>query len=218
MYAKPINNKIKIKTEHDIEKHLGIKVENHQVPNRHANNLAENLSHNSWAQEKKTLIDSMIALKSENQNITRNLIEKDAKLSSLNASNKVLENRLTEQQLDFSKKIDDLKSQLLNAVKKDAASHKCIIDLKREHALLISQNKQLQTGLAQVENETANKSESDESNIFEVESLLDDKLITERHYLVHWKGYDSSQDSWERESNLSCTALLKKYKQLKKKH
>ncbi|XP_055308276.1 uncharacterized protein LOC129572357 [Sitodiplosis mosellana] len=208
-----MNNKIKIKTEHDIEKRLGIKVENHQTTNNSADNLAEASSHSSWVQEKKSLIDSITALKSENQIFTRNLHEKDTQLSSVNASNKALETRLTEQQLEFSKKIDDLKSQLLKAVNKDEANQKCITDLKREHSLLISQNKQFQTGLAQVENET----DSDDSEIYEVESLLDDKSITERHYLVHWKGYDSSHDSWERESNLSCAALLKKYKQVTKK-
>lgn len=155
-------------------------------------------------------------LKSENQNITRNLHEKDLQLSSVSALKNTLENRLVEQQSEYSKKINELKLELLNATKKDEANHKCNIDLKRENALLVSQNKQLQAGLFR-DNEKANKSDSDESNLFEVERLLDDKLVTERHYLVKWKGYDA--DSWERESNLSCPAILKKYKQLKnKKH
>lgn len=47
--------------------------------------------------------------------------------------------------------------------------------------------------------------------------ILDDKLVSERHYLVQWKGFDQSHDSWERESNLSCPTILKKYKQSKKK-
>lgn len=154
-------------------------------------------------------------LKSENQNITRILHGKETELSSVK---KTLENRLTEKQMQFSKKVYELKSELLNAIKKDDINHKSITDLKRENALLLSQNKQLQAGLIQVESQRADKSDSDESDLFEVECLLDDKVVSERHYFVHWKGYDSTHDSWERESNLSCAAILKKYKQLKNKH
>lgn len=96
---------------------------------------------------------------------------------------------------------------------------KIISDLKRENNLLVSQRKQLNAELARNErqDEAENSYDHDE-NVFEVESLLDDKVISENHYLVRWKGFGSNHDSWERESNLSCPSILKRYKQLKKKN
>lgn len=54
---------------------------------------------------------------------------------------------------------------------------------------------------------------STENCCYEVESLLDHEGKNgEMYYLIHWKNYDSTHDTWERESNLKCAALLKRYK------
>ncbi|ETO10121.1 hypothetical protein RFI_27253, partial [Reticulomyxa filosa] len=59
-----------------------------------------------------------------------------------------------------------------------------------------------------------------EEDAYEVEKILDDRIITksgvtERQYLIHWLGYDSSYNTWEPESNLNCDELLAKYKEMK---
>ncbi|KAK4876830.1 hypothetical protein RN001_009336 [Aquatica leii] len=53
--------------------------------------------------------------------------------------------------------------------------------------------------------------ESDEE--FEVDRILDVyfKKNGQREFLVSWKGYSSSQDSWEPEENLDCTNLIEKF-------
>lgn len=167
----------------------------------------------AWADEKKSLIDKVMALKSENQLLVKNLNDQDAQLKLVNQMNHELESPLNGKDLEFATKIDELKKDLQIASEKEAISAKSISDLNREISLLKSQNKQLQTGLAQ--NEKTN-SDSDEGDIYEVERLLDDKLVSERHYLVQWKGFDSTHDSWERESNLRCANILKQYKRSKK--
>lgn len=54
---------------------------------------------------------------------------------------------------------------------------------------------------------------SSENHYYVVESLLNHKKKNgHMYYLIHWKNYDSTNDTWERESNLKCTALLKRYK------
>lgn len=158
-----------------------------------------------------------MALKSENQLLVQNLNDKNVELNSVVELKQELESRLTKKESEFSANYNKLKEQLQAAMEKDSSSMKIIFDLKRENSLLLSQNKQLQSGLTQAGKTNAD-SDSDDSNVYEVERLLDDKLVSERHYLVRWKGYDETEDSWERESNLSCGNILKKYKQSKKKH
>lgn len=45
-----------------------------------------------------------------------------------------------------------------------------------------------------------------------VENIMAHKTTKSGHkFLVHWKGYDSSEDSWVPKENLSCPRILKKY-------
>jgi len=68
---------------------------------------------------------------------------------------------------------------------------------------------------------TANqKSLAEEENVgddYEVEEIINHKVVKdETLYLVRWKGYASTQNTWEPESSLSCPALIKKYQAKKK--
>ena len=43
---------------------------------------------------------------------------------------------------------------------------------------------------------------------YEVDKVLDNKMVgRRRHYLIHWKGYQHSEDTWEPEENLSPETL-----------
>lgn len=51
------------------------------------------------------------------------------------------------------------------------------------------------------------------NDVYEVDSILNHKKEKgHMYFLIHWSGYDSTQDSWEPQSNLKCTALLNRYK------
>lgn len=217
VYVKPKQKKIRVKTERDVEQQLGIKVER---SNGHESNTIEQAQDqeatvDSWDIEKKSLIKQIMALKSENQLLVKNSNDKDTKLNSANVLQHELENRLNKQDSEYSTKLNELLKELHNAMEKEASGAKSISDLQRENDLLMAQNKQLQSGLAQTERMNSG---SEETDIYEVERLLDDKLVSERHYLVRWKGFDSSNDTWERESNLNCASILKKYKRSHKKN
>ena len=51
---------------------------------------------------------------------------------------------------------------------------------------------------------------------FEVEQILDMKQMGrghKTHYLVKWKGYPTSDNSWEPEKNLNADELIAEFKQ-----
>lgn len=50
------------------------------------------------------------------------------------------------------------------------------------------------------------------SEEFEVEKLLNHRGSKgKREFLVRWKGFNSEEDSWQKEQNLSCPKILKQY-------
>lgn len=53
---------------------------------------------------------------------------------------------------------------------------------------------------------------------FAVESIVD-KIITpdgKVHYLLKWKGYPHSDNTWEPEENLNCPELMEKFEKKRK--
>lgn len=196
---------------------MGIKTEN-PIAGVKAVAQAEISQDVTWKHEKQEFIKQMMSLKSENLKIVRQIHEKDAELSSLNLMKQSLELQLNEIKIELRSKSDDLESANRNANETIQHHKKTVSDLKRENNLLVSQRKQLNAELARNDHQNEKENSFDEDqNVFEVESLLDDKVIAENYYLVRWKGFDSSHDSWVRESNLSCATILKRYKQLQKK-
>ena len=58
-----------------------------------------------------------------------------------------------------------------------------------------------------------NESSSSSDNNYEVEAIVGRKRMKDGYkYLIHWKGFPSSEDTWEPESALNnCQDLIKEY-------
>lgn len=42
--------------------------------------------------------------------------------------------------------------------------------------------------------------------------MLDEKIIKGvKHFLIRWKGYEADSDTWEPESTLNCSDLIKEF-------
>lgn len=215
--------KVVVKTERDTESSLKIKQE--PVSNQNVNSMANSNSRShadTWGREKQSLIDKIVKLKSENQKILFDLKKSQDDLADMIATNNNLEIEL--KQIDQNHSME-LSQQRSEHSKLNAASETMKIDfekrisqLTREGDLLRAQLKQLQHGM--IQHKTSDESDNrkkNEGDIYEVECLLDDKIVCKKRlYLVHWKGYDSSHDSWVAESNLFCPSILDTYKNSKK--
>lgn len=134
-----------------------------------------------------------------------------ADYSTLLAENQKLMEDYSEKKNLFVKQIDELR--LMNSQiqaegeenkQKDANK---ISDLVRENKQLLAQIKQLKSTTTQ-----NNSYKDSDDNQYEVEAIVNHKKTTQ--YLIRWKGFDKSNDTWENESNLDCSKILKKYKRL----
>lgn len=195
----PTNNKISIKTEHMIEKLIGVKREptfaNEMIPNNYLTQnkkQPENLSSTSQteADEKKNLISELNNVRSEYQSTCFNL---NKKIDSMHAIN-----------VEKNKEIEHMKVK--------------IALLSKENKQLEARVKQLQSKVVNCENISVQSSKTlkedveEDETVYEVEKLLGDKLINNvRHYLVRWKEYSSQHDTWEPISNIFCPKILEEY-------
>nr|XP_022900121.1 uncharacterized protein DDB_G0283697-like [Onthophagus taurus]XP_022911290.1 uncharacterized protein DDB_G0283697-like [Onthophagus taurus] len=60
--------------------------------------------------------------------------------------------------------------------------------------------------------------ETEEEEQYEVEAVVDSKTINGvKHYLIRWKGYDASSDTWESKDSLNCPELIKEFNENTKK-
>lgn len=202
---------MKIKTEPEIQHSLGIKVESNDHQSEDNKNI-NILTTDTFAQEKQKLLEAFGSLKTENQKLTFELkakhdecakfcLEKNKlaeDVANANASVKDIELQLTQVSETFSKKSEEYEQKLSN--------------LLHENQLLLARLKQFQTGIAQRESITKSTVDKNKENIYEVEEILADKMKRNvRYFLVRWKGFDAKSDTWERETNLMCPAILKKY-------
>lgn len=100
--------------------------------------------------------------------------------------------------------------------------------LSRENKSMAARIKQLQTGVDSatqsngakhknkkgvlIEQNRVASSDSSDENVYEVEKILSHKTVRrDQLFLIRWKGFDSSHDSWEKKENLNCSQKLQKY-------
>lgn len=201
-----------IKTERDIAQNLGIKEEAKSQPYNDCVQKKEQASSEEIAYDKQKMIDQYITLKTENQKTAFNLKQKHDECLKLKSDNDMLKREA----VIAADKIIDLESDIANLktefAKKNLEYDQKVSDLRTQNQIMSARVKQFQAGISQNDLNDSDKNEPD--TIYEVEKLLHHKMEgNERYFLVRWKGFSSKDDTWERESNLMCPTILKKYLQ-----
>lgn len=127
-----------------------------------------------------------------------------------------MEREITEKEKQYSSQMENLQLELfqtkneLNELK--ATNKKTFSALKSENETLKARLKQFQVGM-QLKSESENRNdELETTSEYEVEAILNHRdTVSGRQYLIRWKGYDSDEDSWENEKNLTCPKILTTY-------
>lgn len=201
--------KIPIKTERDVEHRLEVKTERKSSGQ---DELKSSL--NSWKEEKQAFVQKIVALKADNhQNLLLQMKAK-AEFDTMALSKQKLEKKLLDKEAEFAMAMKKFDLEISKAKKEldemKIKNDKIISDLKRENQLLTARIKQYQTGMQQ---KSFFENQMDRANMeYEVEAILNHRITANgRHYLIRWKGYGSDEDTWEKETNLSCPKMLKSY-------
>lgn len=234
--VKPVQNKIRIKTERDIEQQLNIKTERRDSK-RHTQNETPSSSNNT-SDGNRCFIEKIVALKSENNQNLLALKSVQAECATMLKTKQKLELQIAkseeafamqkkkmEMELDAIKQkfdakksnsdkiIADLKIALTKARDKLAENEvkngRIIADLKNEIKSVQGLVKQYQRGLDQREEIMEHSYDERE---FEVETIIGHKETANgKQYLIRWKGFGQDEDTWEKESNLNCPKILNAY-------
>lgn len=127
-------NRIAIKTERDIERRLGVKIERDST-NQMAQNDVKNSS-STWEKEKQALVDKIVALKAENQQSTLAQKKTQSDNDALMLSKQRLEKTILENEAKFSTRLKQLQFEIAVAKKEldemKVNSQKVICDLKQK--------------------------------------------------------------------------------------
>lgn len=205
---------IKIKSEADIQRHLGIKVELKSNGDDDCQTEAPTPNDN--------LIDEIVKLKSENQHVCFELNKKSMELTKIKKENEEKVQQLNEEIAMISSKLNAVEAEAIKFKKivhiQQAVDKKNIADLTNEKKVLTARIKQLQSGALLNSSNAKEKCCNDDPDpdVFEVDKVLADKLVGKtRYYLVSWKGYTSKDDTWEKSSNLYCPSILEEYNKSK---
>lgn len=161
--------------------------------------------------EKEKLIQELADSKEENQNLFFEVQRQQKKITSLEEKVSNLNTQLSQISVERNEEKEQLQTNLANQEKR-------IEELIRERNSMQAKYKQLMSCTksnhhSQKSNESNKEEEKDE---YEVETILKhENRKGNRRFLIRWKNYSPSYDTWEKESNLNCPEILTKYLQSK---
>ncbi|XP_052741837.1 chromobox protein homolog 3 [Bicyclus anynana] len=138
--------------------------------------------------------------------VSKNRADDDV-VSSTNGSGSVAneERQDADQPEDQNDREDDEKS----ADEADDKSDEDFVESRKKSKSKASKKKKS-------DRKSSKKDEEDQEEEYEVEKIIDSKRIKGKlHYLIRWKGYSSSNDTWEPQNTLSCPELISKFNEEK---
>lgn len=171
--------------------------------------------------ELRKAMDTVKSLESAKVAIDDRCKQKETLLVSMEADNK----KLSEQLLNSTSTIASLQQEIIDAndqIKTLQTAQKTMVE---ENSALLraskskgaemneakQQNRVLRARIEQIQ-QVKSKANRNDDGLFNVEKILNHKLIKKtRFFFVRWEGYESSDDSWVKESQMHCKDLIETY-------
>lgn len=137
----------------------------------------------------------------------------------LNEQIRGLENdkaKLTDELIQLKSENQKLFSDMKSHENDLKLSQSNVTQLTRENQTLRAKLKQLMLVTSAKSAPKNEETEEDDVNEYEVEAILDHTgRKGQRKFLIRWKHFPPSFDTWEKESNLNCDEILKDYSKTK---
>lgn len=157
----------------------------------------ENVSIHDRYKQKETLL---MSLEIDKDNISKKLLESNCEIVMLRKEIADANDKIRTLQANQKTLLDE-NSVLLRTSKSKAAE---IDETKQQNRVLRARIDQIQQG-GQI-------TKASHNDIYNVEEILNHKYVKKtRFFLVRWEGYDSSEDSWVKQSDLQCKEMLQTY-------
>lgn len=220
----PEDGLVSIKVENDSEVATNIIKYNIATPNMAKNSGTSIASNDRALSELSTLREKysqvVFDLQKSKQTVNSLVLELDEVKAQLARSDELLLSSNGDKQT-LLQQLENLRKEICTNLtifqqEKQAGAGQMKI-LKKENNELRARLKQVQLSINQNQPSRRQKThEANENNTYEVHQLLDHKENKSgRFFFVSWKGFGPEENSWVKESDLLCPALLKSY--LKKK-
>lgn len=149
----------------------------------------------------------------EPDNTTNCLVcgDKQAIVNRYKAQNQKLQNELDITRNELKEKVQTI-SDLKASLKLLESTHITEIE---DMKLKLNHSSDMNNNQPKVARNSTSKALKDSANggVYEVESILDHTIAAKKkqQFLIKWKGYDHSFNTWEHRANLDCPKLLEKY-------
>lgn len=192
-----------VKSEHEIDE---VPYEMETVQSQNTNAQIESLK-----REKEHIIKELVKTKGQNQKLILQLQQKRRELELLKKSAEERICDLTKNVHNYKSEKNVLEKEMNSEKTKNQNNMKTITNLRREVSLLSAQINGLQS-VSQQNHEQSSAENINNSEEFEVESIVDHRILKRhRKFLVKWKDYSSDHDLWVEECDLHCTEILTEY-------
>lgn len=163
-------------------------------------------------EEKEQLIKNLIETKQENQKLYMDIKCKEQTIAVYDDQIVQKEKQISELTHKYQVAILAQEDQKSRSEEEITKQKEIVIQLTRENKTSQAKIKQLMaTTCSQNVQKTVDSDEESEAE-YEVAAILDHNIKrNKRLFLIRWKNFSPTHDSWEKEDNLNCPKILKNY-------
>lgn len=209
--VKPIQNQIRIKTEHGTAESMRISKKKNvtkTLKNTKTQQKRASTSTTNWNQEKQRLIQKIVDCKAENQRNILNFKKMSCAYDAIRSEKLKAEQQHSEKMNTISSRLNAIQAELADAKIQHSKKESEFNSVLHENQTLKARVNQLQSNQQYTpsSSETNQNASKNQVDAYDIENIINHKKKKDGlHFRVRWANYSAKDDTWEHESNLMCT-------------